>query len=84
MNTVTQELHYFRSCIGGPCVFILDDHDDHLPGVQQALGKAGQGLVPNFRRMYETKYGRCGFSALAALAKPPRIVPDGVPLSMAT
>jgi hypothetical protein len=63
VGSVTQELHYFRSRIEGPCVFILDDHDDHFPGVQQALDTAGQGLVPILHRMYDTRYGRCGFSA---------------------
>jgi hypothetical protein len=63
VDTVTQELRYFRSRIDGPCVFILDDHDDHFPGVQQGLEAAGQGLVPIFHRIYETRYGRCGFSA---------------------
>jgi len=63
VDTVTRELRYFRSRIDGPCVFILDDHDDQFPGVQQGLEAAGQGLVPILRRMYEMRYGRCGFSA---------------------
>jgi hypothetical protein len=62
-DTVAAELRYFRSRIAGPCVFVLDDHDALNPGVAEAVKAAGAGLEPLFHRHYDTRYGRCGFSA---------------------
>jgi hypothetical protein len=62
---VAEELAYFRRRISGPTLFILDDHDDHFPGVEEALQDEGSGLVPIFHRQYDFPggYGLAGFSA---------------------
>lgn len=61
---VAEELAYFRRRIQGPALFILDDHDDHFPGVEQGLQDEGGGLVPIFHRLYDFPgtYGLAGFS----------------------
>jgi hypothetical protein len=62
---VAEELAYFRRRIRGPALFVLDDHDDHFPGVEEGLRDEGGGLVPVFHRMYDFPgtYGLAGFSA---------------------
>ncbi len=62
---VAEELAYFRRRIPGPALFILDDHDDHFPGVEEGLRDEGAGLVPIFHRLYDFPgtYGLAGFSA---------------------
>lgn len=62
---VAEELAYFRRRVRGPALFILDDHDDHFPGVAEGLRDAGGGLVPIFHRLYDFPgdYGVAGFSA---------------------
>ena len=62
---VAEELAYFRRRIPGPALFILDDHDDHFPGVEEGLRDEGAGLVPIFRGLYDFPgtYGLAGFSA---------------------
>jgi hypothetical protein len=62
---VAEELAYFRRRIRGPALFILDDHDDHFPGVEEGLQDEGAGLVPIFRGLYDFPgtYGVAGFSA---------------------
>jgi hypothetical protein len=62
---VAEELRYFRKRIRGPALFILDDHDDHFPGVEEGLRDEGAGLVPVFRGLYDFPgtYGQAGFSA---------------------
>ena len=50
--------------IAGPTVYIMDDHDEHFPGVQQALRAFSGALAPLFHRVYDfPSYGRAGFSA---------------------
>ena len=62
---VAEELRYFRKRIRGPALFILDDHDDHFPGVEEGLRDEGLKLVPVFRGLYDFPgtYGEAGFSA---------------------
>ena len=65
-EAVMDELVYFRSKLGGPTLFILDDHDTHFPGVGEAVtSSAGTGLVPVLHRYYEfaKTIQPCGFSA---------------------
>ena len=65
IRAVARELQYFRSKIRGPALFILDDHDDHFPGVQAGLDIAGAGLARVFHKLYPVYSGKaaCGFSA---------------------
>jgi hypothetical protein len=63
-ETVVQELTYFRDRVKGPALFILDDHCEHFPGVDEALQIAGKGLVRVLHRFYEFENaGQWGFSA---------------------
>ncbi len=63
-EAVRAELDYFRPRAATPALFILDDHDEHFPGVDAALGSAGQGLIPILHRFYDfPNYGVAGFSA---------------------
>jgi hypothetical protein len=58
------ELEYFRRRVAGPALIILDDHDQHFPGVEEGLRCGGAGLVPVLHRNYEfPNYGNAGFSA---------------------
>jgi hypothetical protein len=62
-ETVGAELSYFGRKLVPPVLFILDDHDDHYPGVGQALGDFPD-LERVFHRMYDfPNYGWAGFSA---------------------
>lgn len=65
VGAVIAELRYFRGKLGGPALFILDDHDNHFPGVQAGLDQAGAGLVRIFHNFYQvTSEGPpSGFSA---------------------
>ena len=63
---VTEELQYFRRKLRGPAVIIIDDHDEHSPGVASALDSpAANGLVPILHRfyLYPTVERPFGFSA---------------------
>lgn len=63
-EAVEMELRYFRSRIVGPTLFILDDHDEHFPGVEAALQTSGQGMARVLHRYYDfPNYGVAGFSA---------------------
>ena len=63
-DAVAMELAYFRSRVAGPAVFILDDHDEHFPGVEQGLAREGDGLVRILHERYDFPgYGFAGFSA---------------------
>ncbi len=63
-STVKTELAYFISKVPGPAVFVLDDHDDHCPGVDRALGRFRDDLSLLFHRTYALDgYGIAGFSA---------------------
>ena len=63
-DAVALELHYFRSKVAGPAVFILDDHDEHFPGVEEGLACEGRGLVRILHERYDFPgYGIAGFSA---------------------
>jgi hypothetical protein len=72
-EAVVDELAYLRRKLGGPALFILDDHDTHFPGVGEAVGSsAGMGLVPVLHRYYafaETMQP-CGFSAWLHASRP--------------
>ena len=63
-DAVALELRYFRNKLAGPAIFILDDHDDHFPGVDQALAREGRGMAPILHERYDFPgYGIAGFSA---------------------
>lgn len=63
-DTVRAELGYFMQRLTPPTVFVLDDHDDHFPGVERALRPLRGQLVEIFHRMYNLpEYGAAGFSA---------------------
>lgn len=63
-DAVAMEIGYFRRRIGGPALFILDDHDDHFPGVAEGLAAAGAGMLPILHEHYDfPDYGKAGFSA---------------------
>jgi len=65
VDAVIAELRYFRGKLGGPALFILDDHDNYNPGVQAGLNQAGAGLVRIFHNFYQAADRRMpfGFSA---------------------
>jgi hypothetical protein len=57
---------YFRSKLGGPALFILDDHDTHFPGVGEAVASsAGTSLVPVLHKChaFPKMMQPCGFSS---------------------
>lgn len=61
---VAAELQYFKRRLPGPVVFIMDDHDDHFPEVEQALQASTQDMTLLLHNMYEfPNYGQAGFSA---------------------
>ncbi|QDU31573.1 hypothetical protein ETAA8_67320 [Anatilimnocola aggregata] len=63
-EAVEMELRYFRRRLTGPALFIMDDHDEHFPGVEAALQTTGQGMVRVLHRRYDfPNYGIAGFSA---------------------
>jgi hypothetical protein len=63
-DAVALELRYFRAKIASPALFILDDHDEHFPGVDQGLAREGQGMVRILHERYDFPgYGIAGFSA---------------------
>ena len=63
-DAVALELRYFRSKVASPALFILDDHDEHFPGVEQGLARAGEGLSRILHERYDFPgYGIAGFSA---------------------
>jgi hypothetical protein len=63
-QAVELELAYFRRRISGPALFILDDHDDHFPGVEGALKTTGRGMTRVLHQFYDfPNYGVAGFSA---------------------
>ena len=63
-DAVAMELAYFRSRVAWPAVFILDDHDEHFPGVGQGLEREGGGMVRILHERYDFPgYGCAGFSA---------------------
>ena len=63
-DAVAQEINYFRSRIANPALIILDDHDEHFPGVEEGMQRAGQGLVRVLHERYAfPAYGEAGFSA---------------------
>lgn len=65
LDAVVAELCYFRKKVGGPALFIMDDHDDYCPDVQIGLDTAGRGLVEIFHNFYHTGHRDMptGFSA---------------------
>lgn len=63
-RAVKTELGYFIRKTSGPTVFVLDDHDDHCPGVGRALRAFRDELSMLFHRTYDLPgYGVAGFSA---------------------
>ncbi|MFN2556534.1 MAG: SAM-dependent methyltransferase [Nitriliruptorales bacterium] len=63
-GTVRRELEYFLAKTDGPSVFIMDDHDEHFLGVEQALQEFRSELSLIFHKQYELpNYGTAGFSA---------------------
>jgi len=63
-DAVALELGYFRRKLAGPALFILDDHDEHFPGVEQGLARSGEGLARILHERYDFPgYGIAGFSA---------------------
>jgi hypothetical protein len=63
-EAVAAELSYFRAHVPGPALFILDDHDDHFPGVEEAIRQHGGGMVRVLHNLYDyPSYGTAGFSA---------------------
>jgi hypothetical protein len=63
-DAVVEELEYFRRRIAGPALFIMDDHDEHFPGVEEAMRDAGAGMAQVLHRYYDfPNYGVAGFSA---------------------
>jgi hypothetical protein len=63
-DAVAEELNYFRNRIANPALIILDDHDEHFPGVEAGMQRAGQGLVRVLHERYAfPAYGEAGFSA---------------------
>jgi len=63
-DAVAQELMYFRAHIASPALIVLDDHDEHFPGVEEGMQRAGQGLVRVLHEYYPfPAYGKAGFSA---------------------
>ena len=63
-DAVAMEIAYFRSRVAGPAIFILDDHDEHFPGVEEGLAREGAGMIRILHEHYTfPDYGRAGFSA---------------------
>lgn len=63
-GAVRAELAYFIRKLDGPAVFVMDDHDDHCPGVDQALQEFTGELTKFWHPLYEyPDYGTAGFSA---------------------
>ena len=63
-DAVAMELEYFRSRVAHPALFILDDHDEHFPGVEEGLARAGRGMLRILHEHYDFPgYGVAGFSA---------------------
>jgi hypothetical protein len=63
-EVVHAELEYFMAKLPGPTLFLLDDHDDHFPGVERALQRFRDELTPVMHRLYDFPgYGEAGFSA---------------------
>ena len=63
-DAVAMELNYLRSRVAHPALFILDDHDEHFPGVEEGLAREGQGMVRVLHESYDFPgYGKAGFSA---------------------
>ena len=63
-DAVAMELGYFRSRVARPALFILDDHDEHFPGVEEGIARAGRGMVRVLHERYDFPgYGVAGFSA---------------------
>lgn len=61
---VEEELAYFIRKLSGPTVYILDDHDEHFPGVEQAVRRFEGRITPLFHKIYDfPNYGPAGFSA---------------------
>lgn len=61
---VTAELLYFTDRITEPVVFVMDDHDDGFPGVEQAMTAFAPEMTRVFHRKYERPpEGEVGFSA---------------------
>jgi hypothetical protein len=63
-EAVRTELAYFTGKLSGPTVYVLDDHDDHFPGVDRAL-RDFTAFTEIFHRTYRCSeaYGIAGFSA---------------------
>jgi hypothetical protein len=67
-EAVAQELHYFTTKVAPPVVYVLDDHDDHFPGVEAAICEfvpSCPGFHQIFHKLYDWSpdYGLAGFSA---------------------
>jgi hypothetical protein len=58
------ELLYFKRKLAGPTVFIMDDHDDHFPDVEQVLQRYAHDMTRLLHNVYDfPNYGKAGFSA---------------------
>lgn len=63
-DAVGMELRYFRRRVPGPAIFIMDDHDDHFPGVERGMAAEGRGMTRILHEHYDfPDYGSAGFSA---------------------
>lgn len=63
-RSVRDELSYFLSKLGAPVVYILDDHDNHFPGVERGLLRFRHRLEPLFHNLFDFPgYGIAGVSA---------------------
>lgn len=61
---VEAELEYFKRKLSGPTVFIMDDHDDHFPEVEQVLQRYAHDMTLLLHHLYDfPNYGQAGFSA---------------------
>jgi hypothetical protein len=63
-DTARAELAYFIGKLSGPTAYVLDDHDEHFPGVDRAL-RDFTGFTEVVHPMYDCgkPYGVAGFSA---------------------
>lgn len=63
-GAVKEELAYFLGKTSPPTVYVMDDHDDHCPGVGRALRERRGELLCLFHRTYDLAGpGVSGFSA---------------------